>query len=304
MPPFLPPRPEGQRYARKAPTVTYSEFPEPVIRRQPPALPPGSRPLELSPPAPIEPPTERTAPGTWREIIARFEADYAETEESTPSETTPPEAAARAAAKPEAAEPEDVRPEAAEPERDDTEPESTTEEPGPFVHFIESAEPAEPVPWEVESMTTPDYEAPRSIHDPEHDSWPVDAQDGDAVPAWESEDVDTSEDESVDAYEDIEELVLDEVVASDRWQDELEPARDAAADFPLDAFIVPAGVQNVPTGYDAEHVAQLVAHRLDVLARELRDGGLGALGNASSVDELSRVLAAIVTGYVARSESK
>lgn len=153
-------------------------------------------------------------------------------------------------------------------------------------------------------MTTPDYQPTHSIHDPEHDSWPVDADDGDAVPVWTDEADERADDDAADEVDEISELLLDEVAPVDPWDVEAEPddvddVDDARSDFPLDAFIVPAGVQNV-SGYDDDDVARQVAHRLDQLARQLRDGGLRALGGTDSVDELSRVLAAIVTGYVAR----
>jgi hypothetical protein len=54
------------------------------------------------------------------------------------------------------------------------------------------------------------------------------------------------------------------------------------------------------SGYDDVDVAHQVARRLDQLAQQLRDGGLRSLGETGTVDELSRVLASIVTGYVAR----
>src|SRR5690606_27677759 len=137
-----------------------------------------------------------------------------------------------------------------------------------------------------------------------HDAWPVEAADGDAVAPWsdnEPDDGDASEagelvlDQLADSaieHEEIGELVLEQVVgeATEREPDAADPGSS-----PLDAFIVPAGVHHAPEGYDAE-VAQLVAHRLDELARELRASGLSALGSTSSVDDLSRVLAAIVTG--------
>jgi hypothetical protein len=53
-------------------------------------------------------------------------------------------------------------------------------------------------------------------------------------------------------------------------------------------------------GYNDDDVARQVAHRLDELARQLRAGGLRALGSTDSDDELAHVLAAIVTGYLAR----
>jgi hypothetical protein len=242
------------------------------------------------PDAPAQPETERGEPGTWREIIARFERDIDE----VPDARTP---AGEPVAEGPAAPPD-------EPETIDTTAPSpatpTVDEPG-----VEEPSLDHPVAWEVEAMTTPDYQPTHSIHDPEHDSWPVDADVGDAVPAWSDETEDEADDLTADdagqAFDEIGELLLDEVVPVDPWDVEAEPddGDDVRSDFPLDAFIVPAGVQNVG-GYDDDDVARQVAHRLDELARQLRAGGLRALGSTDSVDELSRVLAAIVTGYLAR----
>jgi hypothetical protein len=240
------------------------------------------------PPAPPEsqrPETKRSEPGTWREIIARFERDIHEVPDDVPDSPARDPAHAASTAPP-----------------DEPEPVDTT---SPTMPPVDEPSLDDAVAWEIEAMTTPDYRPPHSIHDPEHDSWPVDADDGDAVPAWSDEADDDADDRTagdvVEAFDEIGELLLDEVVAVDPWDVEVEPddIDDARSDFPLDAFIVPAGVQNVG-GYSDDDVARQVAHRLDELARQLRDGGLPALGRTDTVDELSRVLAAIVTGYVAR----
>jgi hypothetical protein len=245
-----------------------------------------------APPEPQGPETKRSEPGTWREIIARFERDIDDAPDSV-ADKPPGDPAHTAFTGP-----------ADEPEPVDTTPPSPTMPPVDEPALDEPSL-ADPVAWEIEALTTPDYQPPHSIHDPEHDSWPVDADDGDAVPAWSDEaDGDAGDrlaGDVVEAFDEIGELLLDEVVAVDPWDVEVEPddIDDARSDFPLDAFIVPAGVQNVG-GYSDDDVARQVAHRLDELARQLRDGGLTALGKTDTVDELSRVLAAIVTGYVAR----
>jgi hypothetical protein len=314
----VPLRPAGTRSVTRpaAPSAPVDTFPEPIIRQKPPALPPPSRSRELprppaptrafelppplppkpepprapAPPPPERPETTRSEPGTWREIIARFERDIDE----VPAARTP---ADELAAESPVASPD-------EPQTVDT----TAPSPAmPTVDEPDLEEPSldRPVAWEVEGMTTPDYQPTHSIHDPEHDSWPVDADVGDAVPAWSDETADVADDRTADdaglEFDEIGELVLDEVAPVDPWDVEAEPDEvdDVRSDFPLDAFIVPAGVQNVG-GYDDDDVARQVAHRLDELARQLRAGGLRALGSTDSVDELSRVLAAIVTGYLAR----
>ena len=264
---------------------------------------------------------ERTEPGTWREIIARFERELGpltDAEETAAAADDQPSgvAAVVAADGTATAEPgvgvtdgksamdegaaherssADVADEAPDDER------STDERvlPGEPTYFDE------PMPWEVAAMTTPGYLPPPSIHDAQHDGWPVDAEDGDTVPAWSDEsgdDAGSDASRDADSYDDIGELLLEEEVPTDPWDIEPEPDEPGSrSDFPLDAFIVPAGVHHLPAGYDAA-VAQKVAHRLDEMARRLRDGGLATLGSTDSVDELSRVLAAIVTGYVAHAD--
>jgi hypothetical protein len=315
------------------------------------------------PPVPPSTETGRTEPGTWREIIARFERELgpATDADSTEAEAPPTDASMGGALTPAAGEdvadvqePFDLVPTAyvadiaetsgpvtpadvtdiAETSglaptadvadvEDKVEPvppaagtdlpgvedtaEPTTSEAGADVEEIApGALPSldEAVPWEIAAMTTPDYTPPHSIHDREHDSWPVEAEDGDAVPAWSD---DGAEDRAAasmgDSLEEIGELLLDEEASADPWDADTGPVDTGGgrSDFPLDAFIVPAGVHHAPSGYDAD-VARRVALRLDEIARQLRGGGLQSLGRAHSTDELSRVLAAIVTGYVARDD--
>jgi hypothetical protein len=217
--------------------------------------------------------------------MARFERDLGDVIDDVPAESPTDEASP--------VEPTLIEPSPVELPVD----EPTLDQPTPALD-----EPSldEPAPWEVAAMTTPDYQPPPSIHDPEHDAWPVEADDGDARPAF--SDIADADDELVGAVDDDEigELLLDEVVPVDPWDVDPEPDDDdGRSDFPLDAFIVPAGVQSV-SGYDDVDVAHQVARRLDQLAQQLRDGGLRSLGETGTVDELSRVLASIVTGYVAR----
>ena len=382
-PPYVPAARDPSRPASPPPAkdLTPEPFPEPPARPELPALPPRAitrelprptpptRALELPPrreSEPARPDTDRTEPGTWREIIARFErelgpvTDYQDdadveatgeteapevrprttpepgtpetgtSESTTPESTTPgkwrapfdidaagapepAEADAAGIAASERAEPApDTEPVQAGPDTD-TEPvkdepgadaEPTKPLPGTGPEPVQPGEPPlldEPVAWEIGAMTTADYSPPPSIHDAEHDSWPVDTDDGEAVPAW-SEDVDDTADlQDADVFGEIGELLLDQVAPADPWdrEPEQETEPQPRSEFPLDAFIVPAGVQNV-SGYRDADVAQRVAHRLDELARQLRDGGFSSLGSTATVDELSRVLAAVVTGYVAR----
>jgi hypothetical protein len=341
-PPYLPAPPDRAGTAQPPPaeTLTPEPFPEPAIRRQPTALPPVVRSRELPRPAPptravelppvrgsepARPEPARTEPGTWREIIARFERELGPVTDDEAADTTPSHAelseaepaadAPDAGVEPPSAAP--VQPDATLPdervESDEPEEPVSPDEPlqrdSPMPDEIAAAaqpiEPGdppfidEPVPWEIESMTTRDYSPPHSIRDAEHD-WPVDAEDGDAVPAWSDEPAEELDDDTSPADE-IGELLLDEVVPADPWDREPEPDEDPAprSDFPLDAFIVPAGVPGL-SGFADDDLARRVAVRLDELARGLRDDGLRSLGSAGSVDELSRVLAAIVTGYVSR----
>lgn len=363
-PPYLP-APSDRAGTAKAPPaepVATEPFPEPAVRRQPTALPPAVRNRELPRPAPptrtvelpplrgsepARPEPGRTEPGTWREIIARFERELGpvtddETADAAPSHAevsgaptvsdasdAVDETSSAGPVPPDAVLPEEpvlpeeqalpeepvvpeemvVRDEPVTPKKPvmPEEPLQSGESLTPGKHAaagqpIQPGEPPlldEPVPWEIESMTTPDYSAPHSIRDAEHD-WPVDAEDGDAVPAWSDEPAEDVDDDA-SPIDEIGELLLDEVVPADPWDREPEPDEDPAprSDFPLDAFIVPAGVPSVG-GFGDDDLARRVAVRLDELARGLRDDGLRSLGSAGSVDELSRVLAAIVTGYVSR----
>ncbi|HEX2168059.1 MAG TPA: hypothetical protein VHG09_12575, partial [Longimicrobiales bacterium] len=326
------------------------EFPEPTLRRQPTALPPATPRLELPrseptralelPPLddsgslePVRSDVDRTEPGTWREIIARFErelgpvtepdenaadtvvpakgtaeaeapdagvfpaaSEAADAETLSAAEAAEVEVAEAEVAAAETAEAETAEAEAADAEAPVTETGLPIEGAEPAsvdakLPFAEPADPGatvepgepplldEPVPWEFEAMTTPDYSPPQSIHDAGHDSWPVETEDGDAVPAWSDEAVEQEADEAGEPFDDIGELLLDEVVPADPWDREPEADEpDTTSDFPLDAFIVPAGVQTV-SGYGEEDVARRVALRLDEIARELRDSGLRSLGS-------------------------
>ena len=238
-PPYVPARSERLRYTRKVPEpLTYAQFPEPFVRRPPPAPPPSP-----PPPEPVREPSD-----SWREIIARIAGE--------------PEEPKREAAHVEEVPAEPVAPEP--PVEESREPELVPPvEPAPPEAEIEEEPPSS---WELDAFTTEDYTAPR-----------------------------------VEEADEIPELVLDDVVAaaSDSAARDLEAVvTGGREDFPLDAFIVPAGAPP-PSGYESD-VAQKVAHRLDELARQLRSDGLAALGDAAGIDELSRVLAAVVTGYIAR----
>jgi hypothetical protein len=80
-----------------------------------------------------------------------------------------------------------------------------------------------------------------------------------------------------------------------------EPAehRPAAAQPTGPAEHRPAAAQATPpAGYPC--VADRVAARLESLAAEVRASGIGALGAADDADELSRLLAGVVAGFMAR----
>jgi hypothetical protein len=72
--------------------------------------------------------------------------------------------------------------------------------------------------------------------------------------------------------------------------------------FFADAFLPPGAMQPTDAA-DEQHaeriMAERVAERLDDLSRMIRENGLGALGGSLHPDQLSRVLAAVVAGYVA-----
>jgi len=120
----------------------------------------------------------------------------------------------------------------------------------------------EPMPWEEPAPPARDA-APG-----DDGSWPTLLEEGSAEPAW----------------------------------DNGEEISGGPAEFPLDAFIIPEDSQRLPSGYEAEHdaIAERVASRLDELARQVRARGLPQLGAAPGADELSRLIAAVVAGYVGR----
>jgi hypothetical protein len=76
-----------------------------------------------------------------------------------------------------------------------------------------------------------------------------------------------------------------------------------ADSFPLDAFFVPPDAPRSPNGYDAtEHdaVSERIASRLEDLARFIRSRGVAELSGHETSDELTRLVAAVVTGFVTR----
>jgi hypothetical protein len=315
-PPFVPPRPEASRYSsrRTAAPITYEPTPP-----RPESTPP--RP-ESTPPRPESAPPRTIAPPVFTRT-----PDAPTPRPATPMASLPP------ALPPPARPLELTAGKDAEPRTFHLPPPTSSESADP------SLPPQTELPWELEAMTTPDYVAPRSIHDPEHDSWPVSAPDGAAVPAWgdaEQPMLELTEESVEPVADDSAEIVLDDIVedadepAALLLEDEadeeespelllddeadgdaeddvqsaegpyLEPEGVRDATFPLDAFIVPSGVEHAPAGYDMAEVGTVVAERLENLATQIREQGIAALGNTASADELSRVLGAIVTGYVSR----
>jgi hypothetical protein len=81
----------------------------------------------------------------------------------------------------------------------------------------------------------------------------------------------------------------------------------ASAHTPLaDATAVSAETATPPVATGSEErppVAERVASRLESLAAEVRSSGIAALGAADDSDELSRLLAGVVTGFLARDAS-
>jgi hypothetical protein len=82
---------------------------------------------------------------------------------------------------------------------------------------------------------------------------------------------------------------------------EAEPAVEVRAEFPLEAFFVPADSQRAPSGYDAQAAADRLAARLEALAEQIRTAGLAAVHAAAADDELARAIAA---AFVRSSEDR
>ncbi|CAN5848157.1 hypothetical protein BH23GEM9_BH23GEM9_04650 [soil metagenome] len=110
--------------------------------------------------------------------------------------------------------------------------------------------------------------------------------------------------------EDTEDEAAGEFAANAEYGDAPDPAggENERDRFPMEAFFVPAQAQRVPVGYDEHrHVAERVAVRLEELADNVRRRGLSALGPVSrdehtNLDELSRLIAAVIAGFFAREE--
>lgn len=123
------------------------------------------------------------------------------------------------------------------------------------------------------------------------------------------------EDVVVDDVEaaDVDDVVL-EVPATEPWEPDVWPTAEwTAEDTPQPASEAAAFEAWVSTGAagDADRtaapdapdeVARLVAQRLDELAGQVRSRGLAALGNPQDPDALSRLIAAVVAGYIGRSD--
>jgi hypothetical protein len=96
------------------------------------------------------------------------------------------------------------------------------------------------------------------------------------------------------------ELLEEEGSAEPAYGDEVPLIDGGREEFPLDAFIIPEHSQRLPTGYEEELAAmgERVAERLEDIARQIRARGIGSFGDTHDTDELSRILAALIAGYV------
>jgi hypothetical protein len=105
-----------------------------------------------------------------------------------------------------------------------------------------------------------------------------------------------------------------EAAAFDAWvgdPDAAEPtavdAGAAAAEADHDEALIDGAAaakeqEGTAHGEAPDEVARLVAKRLDELAEQVRSRGLAGLGNPQDPDALSRLIAALVAGYVGRSD--
>jgi hypothetical protein len=167
------------------------------------------------------------------------------------------------------------------------EPLRTWHLPGPSAPPSQQGTPSA-APWDIAAFTTADYEAPRSIHDPPHDAWPVAAPAGSAMPPW-------GDGVSAEPPEESHAATASKSGHSEEDVPYLETDGPVAG-FPLDAFIVPAAQ---PGGFNQE-ISGAVADRLEALARQIRMHGLESLGTGRDTDELARLVAALVSGFVSR----
>jgi hypothetical protein len=172
------------------------------------------------------------------------------------------------------------------------EPLRTWHLPGPSAPPSQQGTPSA-APWDIAAFTTADYEAPRSIHDPPHDAWPVAAPAGSAMPPW-------GDGVSAEPPEESHAATASKSGHSEEDVPYLETDGPVAG-FPLDAFIVPGGAAQLPEGYSQE-IRAAVADRLEALARAIRTDGIDTLSAGRDVDELARLVAALVAGYMSRGE--
>lgn len=173
------------------------------------------------------------------------------------------------------------------------EPLRTWHLPGPSAAPSEQSTPRT-ASWEIATLTTPDYKAPRSIHDPPHDAWPVAAPAGSAIPPWGDGMSAEPPEESRAAH--VPQTGQNGIIEQDvPYVDTDGPV----AGFPLDAFIVPGGAAQLSERYSQE-ISEAVADRLEALAAQIRTHGVESLGAGRDTDELARLVAALVTGFVSR----
>jgi len=114
--------------------------------------------------------------------------------------------------------------------------------------------------------------------------------------ASEQDDDDSVDSSGLDGWNMLEE----EGSAEPAYGDEAPLVDGGREEFPLDAFIIPEHSQRLPTGYEEElaHITERIAERLEDMARQIRARGIGSLGDTQDTDELSRIMAALIAGYV------
>lgn len=97
-------------------------------------------------------------------------------------------------------------------------------------------------------------------------------------------------------------MLAEEGAAMPVWDTHETLPQDQPAEFPLDAFFIPEYARSVVTSApgDGDEIAGRVAERLDELSRRVRERGLTALGETTDPDELTRLLAGVIAGFVTR----
>jgi hypothetical protein len=196
-------------------------------------------------------------------------------------------------------------------------PEGSVAAPGgePSVHsFMEPPAPQAPapdasvarpsfddrMPWEIDDVATPstDVFVPGPFDPPPAPAAEPEPEPRAAPEPWEPWDPSQLWDEPPSHPPDQQQSL--------EYRDEAQHAADgshAGPDVPAEPVTFEAIPLEIPVGDRwQQDVTERVAARLEELAREVRSRGIAALGAAENADELSRLIAGVIAGFLARDD--